>query len=65
MEAEGFKPRIQNDPMFGNRAHAMVCSGQEMQDAGLTIEEIRAKYKDLTKVTFNYTIIGFDTFLVS
>ena len=64
MESEGFKPRIQNDPMYGNRAHALVVSGKEMEDAGLSIEQIRAKYKELTLGTFNYTIIGFDTFLV-
>ena len=64
MLAKGFQPRIQNDPNYGNRPHAMIASGHEMAEAGLTLESIRAKFRKLSQGTFKFKIIGFDSFLV-
>ena len=64
MEKYGFEPRVQNDPNRGNRPHAMVATGQELEAAGLNLEETRTKYRLLTMGTFGYSIVGFDSFLV-
>ena len=41
-----------------------VASGKEMKEAGLTLEDIRAKYRKLTKGIFSYKIVGFDSVIL-